>query len=59
MFSILTSHGACFLYGAAAAWGATHWTAVKTAEAYAKADILALLAELRGSAPAASQVKPV
>ena len=33
MLSILTSHAACLLYGAAIGWTVTHWTAVKTAEA--------------------------
>lgn len=33
MFSLLTSHAACLLYGAAIGWAATHWTAVKIAEA--------------------------
>jgi hypothetical protein len=39
MFALLTSHLACFAYGAALAWAATHWTAIKLAEATAKADI--------------------
>jgi hypothetical protein len=33
MLTILTSHAACLVYGAAIGWAATHWTAVKTAEA--------------------------
>ena len=43
MFSLLTSHAACLIYGAALGWAATHWTAVKTAEATAQKVFAGLL----------------
>jgi hypothetical protein len=33
MWTLFTSHAACLVYGAAIGWAATHWTAVRTAEA--------------------------
>lgn len=58
LLHLLTSHVACFAYGAGCAWAATHWTAIKTAEATAKTDIAKLFVKAGADANAAAKDVP-